>query len=1374
MSDFVSKDDNRIDALYSQFVASDGKRKDFLDGILTGALTGGVLSVPLALFYESGRLADLLQGEQETKDLDSQLISLTLKSLKDGDTKITEADLKFLINDVDNYSKEKVALGSFSATPFEIYDSYTDSQRERLLEQSGENVLKTFMGLGYFWKVNSDDQLYREDLIFEDQDAKFTEPFTDHVMKMADSDALDRETSKLIGEMVREDYTFNKFKRDVAQQINDTITNPAFYESSILVLGFAQDYIDFYIGLTLGDDGFYSLSQSLYSGDPTKVPQDALSEEEVASFQNPGVLQFPTTIIKDQNGETIEEMKTELLNFNELVDTDVTDYRFKFQQDIGFSTNRLGFDITNDATTSSLTKWIKQKLNNTTTVGEQIKAWVVTAYVSFLTSLIDDIKTNSLSDTIGEHYNKALSSTLLDSVLQYILFEKIIAAKKAFFDSLADATADDSDDGENITDSEREKAYRETIKNFKSGQGEAVPDDEMDEEDIENRQRYFKQCALMMNMPLLSTLYQFKLNEQYEDNIPYHGRFTTIRAQSKEQETILSNLISSKQEQKLFELETYKVSRLVPKIRLFKVFSSGGKDKEVEFIFDRTSSIDRPEVSSTNSDGGKKVRAPATRFMSTEFDKGTGVGLKNFSFEFNGTNPAEARNDITASLSLFFQSFSDFTRFRKSHKDEIYRFVDLIIQPTPDENGISSGIEVQSDRQYEPQFYRIRAEVGYVVPTDIDETGVNGFTSAERDAIRISNKSFFLNMIDHDINFRPDGSVEVKISYRAYLESLLKHPRLDALASPKLIQKRIENAKELTKQLNNKKCSVEQIKELQISLAAQERVLIKESLSSIINRLKNRKVIYKTTILKKHKDFFEKKGFFQECDFDTAVSEESGDSGDVGVVLNSSLPKSSDDFDFVDSGNRSVQFFFFGDLLYTILDCVYESEGKIRKETGFDRSSIILGSFEFQPFQSVGSSSNVVYNIADIPISVDFFSRWFVDNVVSQQSTRKTFPVMNFIRTLSNYLIKPALMENCVNRKLENRLRFQTSQITAYEKNGVNPLLPYYALPKKGRTPVSLDVDELRASEVIPFKGGPENDADSNFKDYHTYIILSALGSTLTYSGKGKYHEDIEQGRFHIHVGQNAGLVKTLSLSKSDQQYIREARFFQNGIDGLLQLSAVYVANIEMFGNTIFYPGMEIFFNPYGIGGVSFDPRKPGSDANKLGFGGYHTITSVQSSISPGKFTTSISAQQYYSGDGSGNPNVVKQDKSARKGGSIEEYSPADSTDTDGFKECKNVILNVQRYRLESEPPTTAVPPVEEAAEEVVEDTVSGETVRGSNEAPSSILSEQGFGDPEIANVSRTTETINGEPVDVVYTQYKDGTIKITKTINGVEKVSFA
>ena len=48
-----------------------------------------------------------------------------------------------------------------------------------------------------------------------------------------------------------------------------------------------------------------------------------------------------------------------------------------------------------------------------------------------------------------------------------------------------------------------------------------------------------------------------------------------------------------------------------------------------------------------------------------------------------------------------------------------------------------------------------------------------------------------------------------------------------------------------------------------------------------------------------------------------------------------------------------------------------------------------------------------------------------------------------------------------------------------------------------------------------------------------------------------------------------------------------------HGHDGLMQLSAVYKVTLEMFGNTIFYPGMYIYIDPRGIGGKDFGFKSP-------------------------------------------------------------------------------------------------------------------------------------------------------------------------------------
>lgn len=1185
--------------------------------------------------------------------------------------KIHDKKLNITVENWQSYfvdSRDYIGGGSGSATAggfginwfSPVIDLSEKELEERFNGALDETVLRLMVNTVKYWKIEENELVLSEDFAtFRNESAKST--LADRTLLMVENGTIDKITTKVIGTILS-DYSFDLYKKEISKKITSLMQDT----SKTFSFVFDSKFYNEYIGLEHFEESgekFYKLSDTIYKdGSSKKIPAKFLDDnfEILLLLQEPATTQYPNSIIQTNNGIS-EDLKKSLQEFNGLENTDLANYPFEFLINPFTPATHLGINVQVQADDNVFVKWFKDGGKKEVTTKGHIGNIIKVNYFNFLSSLVADIRAGGqLETSIGTQFQKILEFDSISQIFSFIVYDKIIAAKKSLFDSIADSVSDDDDTPGELTEEEIEAAFKSQIETFKEGKPPELPD-QPSEEDIANRQKFFKQCALMLNMSELRDVYQQELNSKYSGKLPFDGRFTTLGCKDEEQELMLTRLVSSKKEQLLFELETHKVSRLVPKVRLFKVFHDPNDgEKEVEFVFSRTS----------------KQR---DSFLSAEFDKGNGVGLKNFSFEFNGTSPATARNDITASLTLFFQSFEDFTRSRKASDEDDYRYVDLIIQPTPDKEGEVGGIEIQSDRQYEPQFYRIRADVGYVLPTEAD-----GFTSDEIEALRVSNKSFFLNMVDHDISFGKDGTVEIKISYRAYLESLLKHPRLDALASPELISRRIANAREFAKQVQNKECSVEQLKELQISLAAQETVLVKQSLSSIITRLTKREAIYTALIKKEDKDFFLKKGFFRKCELEKDSIADGSSGVDVKLVLNSDLPESSDDFDFMDSANRSVQFFYFGDLLYTVLDCVYSEGNKVRKGTGFDRNSIILGSFEFEPFQQKKKDGNV-YNIADIPISVDFFSRWFVDNVVNQKSTRKTFPLMNFVRSFSNNLIKPALIENCVNRKLETRLRFQTSQVTAFQSNGENPLSKHYNLSEM-RVPVALDVETLRSGKdpTLPLKGGPTNDANSSFKDFHTFIVLSALGSTLSYSGNGNYGEDIEQGRFHVHIGQNTGLVKTLSLSKSDQQYIREARFFQNGIDGLLQLSAVYVANIEMFGNTLFYPGMEFFFNPYGIGGPTFDPRKQNSDANKLGIGGYHTITSVKSSISPGKFTTSIAGQQYYSGDKSGNPNTVKMKNADQGPGKIEEYKPKDEAENnDGFVKCNQVILNAQNYSFE-------------------------------------------------------------------------------------------
>ena len=161
----------------------------------------------------------------------------------------------------------------------------------------------------------------------------------------------------------------------------------------------------------------------------------------------------------------------------------------------------------------------------------------------------------------------------------------------------------------------------------------------------------------------------------------------------------------------------------------------------------------------------------------------------------------------------------------------------------------------------------------------------------------------------------------------------------------------------------------------------------------------------------------------------------------------------------------------------------------------------------------------------------------------------------------------------------------------------------------------------------------------SNSGDEYTYLIYYATTRVPQLSGNRE--EDHEKGIYHFDIGANSGLVKNISFSKTDQKYVKEARFERDGVDGLGQLREAYDITIQMFGNVQLYPGMYIFVNPVGISPSLGNPTNSGgkgqqvqqaSIAHLLGIGGYHLITKVDSIIAEGQFDTTVSAKWVSSG----------------------------------------------------------------------------------------------------------------------------------------------
>lgn len=116
---------------------------------------------------------------------------------------------------------------------------------------------------------------------------------------------------------------------------------------------------------------------------------------------------------------------------------------------------------------------------------------------------------------------------------------------------------------------------------------------------------------------------------------------------------------------------------------------------------------------------------------------------------------------------------------------------------------------------------------------------------------------------------------------------------------------------------------------------------------------------------------------------------------------------------------------------------------------------------------------------------------------------------------------------------------------------------------------------------------------------------------------------DLSRGIFHFYLGQNQGMIKSIKFTRTDQEYLAEARLMGHGAFGYNQLRGRYEATIVMQGNTFFLPGQYLYINPDSVGSGT-----QGEDYNDaallLGLGGYYVVLDIESVITPEFYETTL------------------------------------------------------------------------------------------------------------------------------------------------------
>jgi hypothetical protein len=969
-------------------------------------------------------------------------------------------------------------------------------------------------------------------------------------------------TNDVLGPALDE-FTLAQFDAQVSEAVNSKFSTGGTVE--LQDLPFLKDQ-----GGTGNVSGTPTGLNSYQLIDPLSILALQQFEMKPDDFQNLNVAYFA------QNGSSLEQQTA-----NAKLDKDL-----QLKGNAGSITNEFKIDRV-EAGGAGILDTIKDFFTDYTSPAGIIS----TRYKNFLVEALKN------PQNIENHFSAQKDETR-DDLIYYLSYdfeyERRIAIPQKVNELGPEATAED------ILNAAENAALNSLAESGLAGAG-GVGTLELDPETIKERQRFFEQCALLADMEQFQSIFTNIIREEgaiedSESNLepvpppqgekihqpnPYQERFYMVEVPNGRNDRLVNflNAPSGELINDFLNLTPDIQAFLLPKLRLFKVFNEGNTLKQTEFIF-------RNSTDSTN------VLNQLFR-DNDKFFRGSGYGIKSFSFSFNGTTPATAKNDITADLTLFFQDFSDFITPVETPQGT-FSFVDLIFYDKKNENNPTFGYGNSHPDQYSPAYYRIRADVGWQVPENLpqfdDACRKRGIDPDNvRDVIEKTNKSYYLNMVEHELDFKKDGTVEIKAQYRGYIESVLKGTTMDALTDQALISERKSRQQQL--QTARRSCTPGELAKIKRIYAAEEQVIIQDLYQRTYKRLLDLGRV--RTFSVNHDGGFRKNGFF----------EKKPNLSDLG----------NDDTTQI---NDEHNYYFLGDLLYVMLDSVYADNG-VAEPLG--KTKFILPTIEFENFfEDTGVFS---INVAQIPISHRYFTEWWSEHVI--KAKKRSYPIMFYLRDLLNNLIADALIDTCLNKNYKKSFNFQTTTVNA----SGDPL----ANKASSIDPI-IDLDQ----NDLPFTV----DEGSDINDITNYVLVYAAHSTTLPSGTGKYTEDIKNGVYHFHLGQDRGLINDVKFNKVDMAYIREARYLREGIDGLLQLGAVYRASINMFGNTLFYPGMLIYINPFGIGGEQFLPNDSNTIANKLGLGGYHLIEKVNSSVGGGVFKTSIDAMFVYSGDGDTRVNI--------------------------------------------------------------------------------------------------------------------------------------
>ena len=210
--------------------------------------------------------------------------------------------------------------------------------------------------------------------------------------------------------------------------------------------------------------------------------------------------------------------------------------------------------------------------------------------------------------------------------------------------------------------------------------------------------------------------------------------------------------------------------------------------------------------------------ADVTAITAGDYHRARGWGLQSFSWDLQGVQPAEVDNNISATLSFYFQSVRDLfegsaaantvagaTPVYAAGREKPSPLDLLIAPPTLDKikgdkeeddqdpekkdtvgEGCKAKVKDQVNVAADGKYFRIKVVAGWATPERHVLAEVMPHKSpkelaALEKAITKTRIALYLQQVRHNITFNQDGSVKLSIEYQAALSGLLSANTADIL-----------------------------------------------------------------------------------------------------------------------------------------------------------------------------------------------------------------------------------------------------------------------------------------------------------------------------------------------------------------------------------------------------------------------------------------------------------------------------------------------------------------------------------------------------------------------------------------------------------------